>query len=308
MRCLVTGASGHIGSYLVKRLLSAGAEVLAMVRPESDLWRLTEVLDQLQILQVDLQDITQVETDILQFQPATVFHLAWQGASANKARNKTEQITTNIIHSLELFQIAQKAGCQCWIGTGSLTEYGPYSEILHERLMAQPVSAYAVAKFSLGLLLQKLCELNNIQYVWLRLTGVYGPKDNINYLIPSIILSLLEGKRPSLTPGEQQWDYLYVEDAAEGIFAAAQNEVSGIYNLSTGQTYSIKHIAETIRDMIDPSLPLGIGDIPYNRDQIMLLQGSPRRFQTKTGWKPKFSLEGGLERTVMWYKSYGAAP
>ena len=300
MRSLVTGASGHLGSYLVRRLLREGAEVFALVRPDSDLWRLADVLDRIEVIRADLSDIKRVQSSITEAKPEATFHLAWQGVTSG-FKNDARQITLNVAGSLDLFEIIRTTGCKLWVGVGSQAEYGTHNEILTEETPVRPETAYGVAKLSLGLLTQKLCELSGIRFIWLRLLATYGPKDDERHLIPSVIRRLLARERPLLTSGEQKWDYLYVADAADAIYRAAVTEdAQGIFNLSSGEAQTVRKLVEQIRNIIDPSLPLGFGEIPTLADQIMHLQADISRLREATGWTPQTSLEEGLKRTIEW--------
>ena len=302
MRCLVTGASGHLGSYLTRLLLSRGHEVIVFVRPQSDLWRISDVLSQTKLIRGDLSDIDRVTPQIMSVAPEVVFHLAWYGVTS-EYRNEPNQINHNLIGSLGLLQAAQKSGCSCWIGMGSQAEYGPYNGTLREDLPTWPVTAYGVTKLCAGLLSRQLCEMAGIRYVWLRLLATYGPKDDVHHLIPTVILKLLAREKPSLTPGEQRWDYLYVEDAAEAIYSVAlKAKAQGVFNLGSGEAHTIRSIAERIRDMIDPELPLGFNEVPYRPDQVMHLQADISRLRQVAGWSPQVSLDEGLARTVTWFR------
>jgi nucleoside-diphosphate-sugar epimerase len=120
-------------------------------------------------------------------------------------------------------------------------------------------------------------------------------------LIPSVIRRLLASERPQLTSGEQKWDYLYVEDAAEAIYQAAiTKRAEGIFNLSSGEAHTVRKLVEQIRNIINPSIPLGFGEIPSPLDQIMHLQADISKLREATGWTPQTSLEEGLRRTIEW--------
>lgn len=302
MRCLVTGASGHLGSYLVKHLVEQGAEVLALVRPQSDLWRLSDLLDPIQIIKVDLSDLSPAKDIILEKPPEVVFHLAWFGVSGND-RDDADQINLNVAGSLNLFEIIRGAGCRNWVGIGSQAEYGIVNGPLIENLPTLPVTAYGVAKLCVGLLTKKLCEISAMRFIWFRLLATYGPKDDDRHLIPTVIHKLLAGEVPALTSGEQEWDYLYVEDAAEAIYQAAVNPVAhGFFNLGSGDAHPIRDIVERIRNMIDPSLALKFGEVPCNPKAMMHLQADISHLREAVCWWPRVSLQEGLQRTVDWYR------
>lgn len=302
MRCLVTGASGHLGSYLTRLLIERGEEVAILVRPTSDLWRLEGVESQINIIRAELENIASAEDALTNFSPEVVFHLAWHGVTSEH-RNDDEQILSNTIGSLHLFQIVKKINCRCWVGLGSQAEYGPYSSLLTEDLPTRPITSYGVSKLSVGLLTQKLCELSKIRHLWIRLLATYGPKDDERHLIPSIIKKFLAREKPSLTLGEQKWDYLFVEDAAEAIYIlAVQNTLNGIFNLGYGSSVPIKEIVKYTRDLIDLNLPIGFGEIPYRDDQSMFLGTSIDKITQASHWKPKTPIKTGLKLTVDWYK------
>lgn len=300
MRSLVTGAAGHLGSYLVRRLLDEGCEVIALVREQSDLWRLSDVLGRVEVVRADLSDIKRAAPAILHTQPEAVFHLAWQGVTSD-LKNSPEQLTSNVKGSLELFEIVRAAGCKFWLGTGSQAEYGAREGILTEETSVNPQTAYGVGKLCVGMLTKKLCELANVRYVWLRLLATYGPRDDEKHLIPTVIRHLLQGEHVPLTSGKQRWDYLYVEDAAEAIFrAAVAEDARGVFNLSSGRAHTIRQIVERVCDLIDPSASLGFGELPTAPDQIKHLQADITKLQAATGWAPRTSLDEGLKRTVAW--------
>lgn len=302
MRCLVTGASGHLGAALTTRLVERGAQVSVLVRPRSDLWRLAVVLDRIDVYRADLADLSGIAAALDRFAPEVTFHLAWSGVTG-QYRNDAEQITRNVTGSLALFELVRAAGCGCWVGVGSQAEYGAHDGVLTEGTPAEPVTAYGVAKLCVGLLTRKLGDIAGMRAVWLRLLATYGPRDDERHLIPTVIRQLLAREVPALTPGMQEWDYLYIDDAVEAIYRAAVTDaVGGVYNLGSGDAHSVRDIVERIRDLIDPALPLGFGRVPYRPDQVMHLRADMARLRGATGWAPGIGLDEGLRRTVEWYR------
>jgi UDP-glucose 4-epimerase len=282
-------------------LLGKNAEVAALIRPNSQLWRIEDVLPHLQVITGDLSSMDRADTAIREFRPEVVFHLAWHGVHKN-LRNDADQLNQNLSGSIELLRLAYESGCRRWIGLGSQSEYGAHNQMLTEDHPTWPTDNYGRAKLYVCLLAQRLCENWRIDFAWLRLTASYGPMDDAHRLIPSIILSLLRGNRVALTSGEQQWDYLYVEDAIKAVWKVAMtSEAQGIFNLGSGNACSIRGIAKHVRDMIDPHLPLGFNEVPYSADRIMRLQADVSRLRA-IGWSPETDIDEGLRRTVDWFR------
>ena len=301
MRCVVTGASGHIGSHLVRRLLADGHTVAIVLRETSSRAAIEDLLPRVEIILGELESSTYA-APLIAFAPDAVFHLAWSGITAAD-RNTPAQITSNVRGTLALLEAAHTAGAQLFLSTGSQAEYGRVSGAITETCPLQPETAYGIAKAALSQLIPAFCERAGMRALWLRIFSVYGPGDATVHMLPSLIEQLLRRERPSLTAGEQQWDYLYVDDAVAAIAqAAAAPGLQGTFNVASGRAVSLRAIIETARDLIDPALPLGLGDLPYRPDQVMHLEGDITRLREATGWQPQVSLEDGLRRTIAWHQ------
>jgi nucleoside-diphosphate-sugar epimerase len=302
MRCFVSGATGFIGSHLLQRLVAADIATAILIRSASNTWRIQDLLPRVVQIEGDLKDLSAAECEIKSFAPDTIIHLGWHGVG-NRYRNDPLQIDYNIPSSSALLHLAHRIGVKTWIGLGSQAEYGPSNRQIGEETPTKPTTLYGVAKLCVCLIAQHLCSQFNMRFIWLRLFSSYGPMDEQGWLIPSIILSLLRGERPSLTEGVQRWDYLYVTDVAEAIYQVVVTpNAHGIFNLGSGQAHMVRSIAERIRDLIDPSAPLGFGEVLYRPHQIMHLQADLTRLQQATGWKPKIMLDEGLRHTVEWFR------
>ncbi len=303
-RVLVTGATGFVGSHLCRQLVQDGFNVAVLVRPGTDCRRIADILPRLTVISSDLKDLRAEAPAVKAYAPEIVFHLAWYGV-ANQFRNDPQQVPENVNGSFELLHLASESGCRLWIGLGSQAEYGVYDRIISEEMPAKPVTIYGTTKLAVCRLAQQLCSTRQMEFAWLRLFSCYGPDDNACWLIPSVISTLLRGERPALTWGTQCWDYLYVEDAAQALIQVAKSPVArGILNLASGEASQVRTIVERIQNLIDPSLPLGFGELEYRPDQIMHLQGDIRRLQESTGWSPRYALSAGLEQTINWYRQH----
>jgi UDP-glucose 4-epimerase len=306
LRILLTGATGFVGSCVLRRLLEGGHDVAVLVRPGAAFWRIEDVMDRAERIEGDLTDLPAAEPAIAGFGPESVVHLAWAGVG-NSHRNDPAQ-ADNIPVALELLHLARRVGASRWVGVGSQAEYGPREGPTREDAPTRPTTLYGVAKLCTCLLAERLCAEFGLRFAWLRLFSSYGPGDDPAWMIPYLIRRLLAGERPALTAGAQRWDYIYVTDAADAVARAAVHaDASGVYNLGTGEARPLRSIVEAIRDRIDPSLPLGFGEVPYRPDQVMHLEADVGRLRDGLGWSPRVTLDEGLTRTVAWYRNQWAA-
>ena len=302
IRCVVTGASGFLGSSLVRALVKRGHSTLAVVRPESNLWRLSEVRADVTFAYATLNDISSIEKPIADFAPDVVFHLAWSGGDSSKYVNSIDQMN-NVPGSLELVNIAGRAQAKAFVFFGSAAEYGRFSIPVSENDVEEPRNLYGATKLVTMQATRSLCAMWKMRFCGMRPFWVYGPRDSEKRMIPSLIEQLLDRKRPTLTKGDQVWDYLYVEDAMDALLRLAEcSSAEGVFNLGSGVPVVLRDVVERIRDIIDPGLEVGFGDIPYAPNQIMHLEASIDRLKGATGWEPSVGLEQGLQETINWHQ------
>jgi nucleoside-diphosphate-sugar epimerase len=303
MRILLTGATGFVGSAVLPRLVSRGHDVAILQEPGVDDWRIREHTRSVLTIEGDLAAPDRYAPAVRGFRPQAVAHLAWAGV-AGSARNDPRQLE-NVTAAAHLLGLAHDAGAKHWVGLGSQAEYGPHSARLDERTPTRPTTLYGIAKLATCLATARLCEEHGIRHAWLRLFSSYGPKDHPAWMVPYLILELLRGKRPSLTAGEQLWDYVHVVDVAEAVYATLVSpSATGVMNLGSGRAVPIRRIVEQIRDLVDPSLPLGFGEIPYRSDQVMHLEADTTRLEESTGWTCRITLADGIKETVRWYREH----
>ena len=291
-----------MGSALARELVRSGHEVAVLLRPTSQTFALSGILSQLTVIEGDLRDVQGLALALHQFAPDVTVHLAWFGV-ANSLQDDPRQISQNLAGSLDLIELSAAAGARTFVGLGSQAEYGLVDGVLTEDLPLRPLTTYGTVKTAVGLVGERLAAALSLRFVWLRLLATYGPFDDPHHLIPFVIDQYLTGRIPELTPGEQVWDYLYVDDAAHALMNVTQSQkASGVYNLASGTGQTVASIVTRIRDLVDPDLPLGLGFRPYTGNQIMHLQGDISRLTTATGWKPTTSFTTGLDQTLAWHR------
>ena len=305
MRVLLTGASGFVGSHVLARFLRAGEHTVAVVlRPGREPHRISHLLSGIEVITGDVAQPRALDESVRRFVPDVVVHSAW-AAPSTQNRNSVEH-AEHVAHAIELVKLAHAAGARHFIGLGSQAEYGPAANLATEDQPAQPTTLYGTAKLCAGLLAGKLCAALDIRFAWLRLFAAYGPGEDAGWLIPAMCHAFMNGQRPATTPGEQVWDYLYVEDAAEAVHRVAiLPSATGVFNLGSGHGHTVREVIERVRDLVAPLATIGFGERAYAPDQVMHMQANIDRLRQTTGWQPKIDLATGLRRTVDWFRQPG---
>ena len=253
MRYFVTGATGFVGSHLVRHLVESGDAVAVLLRPGSDTWRFADVLEWVEPIGGRLSDTAALSGPLADFKPDVVYHLGWSG-SGPEGRDDPHQLKENVADAVALVELAANAGASTLVGMGSQAEFGPIDAVLDESTPSRPISNYGEAKLVAGRLTADLCAARSVSHVWLRLLTSYGPADHPAYLIPHVILSLLQRRKPALTTGNQPGDFLHVRDAADAIRASGLKEAcAGTFVLASGDHRPIREVARTKQRTTCPS-------------------------------------------------------
>lgn len=303
MKLFVTGAAGFVGSAVVRRALDQGHEVVAMVRPGGNPDRLGSAAGRLHVAEADIRDADALQACLMQCRPDAVIHVAWSGVSG-AARFDRLQLNDNVASACALMDAAIAAGVSKFVGIGSQGEYGLLDGRVSETRLPEPTTLYGASKVAVLHLTRQLAAQAGMSFAWLRLFSTYGPDDNPRWLIPTLIDQMLDGTRPKTTLGTQKWDYLFIDDTADGILAAAiAPDAQGVFNLGSGEAVPVRTVVETIRDLAAPELELVFGEIPFRPDQVWHMEADIGRLTQATGWHPKVDLREGLARTVAWRRN-----
>ena len=300
-KAVITGATSMLGLALVQECVANEVEVIAIVRrnssnlsrlPESELIRLVECnMDEMDALEVQ------------EWMRADVFyHFAWDYTYRAKRDNADCQ-EWNIRCTLDSVRLAGRMGCKKYIGAGSQAEYGRVSDTISPETPVNPDIAYGIAKYAAGRLTALSCRDLEMEHIWTRIFSVYGPYDNDGTMISYAVKALLNGEKPSFTKSEQQWDYLYAKDAARAFFLLGQQgKDKKTYCIGSGKMHKLSDYIYKIRDNIDPSLPVGIGEKEYAVNQVMHLCADITSLTEDTGFAPIYSFEEGIQETISWYR------
>ncbi len=297
MKVFVTGASGFIGSYLVKELVESDHQLLCLKRNTSDLFRLGDFTEK--VTWVDTTD--DWNRNFMEFQPEAVFNLAWDGVSSADRVIWAMQVH-NIELQQELLDLSLECGVKKFIGIGSQSEYGDFEGAVDEQFPINPKTAYAAAKVASLDLLKCFCEINHIEWFWFRLFPLYGPYESDRWLIPSLIKTMCTSDSMDLTPGEQRLPYLYVGECAKAIASALMaDDKSGVYNVCADNPQPLKDLVTMIKNKVNPDFKLNFGALNYRFGQSMYMGSNSEKLATELYTIDTSCFEKRINETINYF-------
>ena len=311
---LVTGASGLIGSWLVKRLMASGAEVVCLVRdwvPQSELVR-ANLFDQVKIVRGDVREQELIERTLGEYEIDTVIHLAAQTIVGIANRNPVSTFDTNIRGTWSLLESCRRSPMVKQIVIASSDKaYGEHDNLPYdENAPLVGRHPYDVSKSCADLIAQTYAKTYELPVAVTRCGNFYGGGDlNWNRLVPGTIRSVLRGQRPIIrSDGTYVRDYFYAEDGAAANMVLAEHlarrpELRGeAFNFSNEIQVTVLELVERLLCLMKSDLKPDVRNEATNEITHQYLSAEKAREQL--GWKPLFSLDEGLHRTVDWYKEF----
>ena len=309
---LVTGATGLVGSWLVKRLLDAGADVVCLVRdwvPQSEVVR-SRVIERTKVARGDVRDQDLLEQVLGEYEIATVIHLAAQTIVTVANRNPGSTFDTNIRGTWSLLEACRRSPCVREIVIASSDKaYGDQKVLPYgEDTPLQGRHPYDVSKSCADLIASAYAISYGTPVAITRCGNFYGGGDlNWNRIVPGTVRSILRNERPVIrSNGSLVRDYFYVEDGAAAYMLLA--EKLGEDRSLRGQAFNFSNeLRLTVRALVDRILSLmGSKLEPDVRNEatneILEQVLSAKKAREGLGWAPTFTLDEGLTRTIRWYR------
>ena len=293
---IVTGATGAVGSAVVRQALSGDICVTCIVHKGSR--RLSNLPNdsRVKIVECNLDDYHSL---MIEGSYDAFIHLSWE-KTFGASRDDAEVQARNIQYTLDACALAVRCGCKVFVGAGSQAEYGVQAVDLTPELPVQPASGYGIAKYAAGKLSAMMCRNLGIRQNWVRILSVYGPNDGENTLISYVIKEVKAGRSPELTKCEQMWDYLYADDAGSAILAIAENGKNGkAYPLGSGNGRRLSDYITDIIQIVNPTVKAEFGAKDYYPHQPMHLVADISELTKDTGWRPSILFKDGIIKLAL---------
>ncbi len=311
---LVTGGTGLLGSWLIKQLLEARASVVCLVRdwvPQSELVRGGSI-EQVTVVRGDIIDRNLLERTLGEYEVEIVFHLAAQTIVGIANRNPVSTFSANIEGTWNVLEACRRSPrVNSIVVASSDKAYGDQEHLPYDESMPlQGRHPYDVSKSCADLISQSYAETYGLPVAITRCGNFYGGGDlNWNRVVPGTIRSVIREERPLVrSDGKFVRDYFYIEDGAAAYMLLAEQLASNpalrgqAFNFSNESQISVLDIVDLILQKMNSTLRPEVLNQASNEIRHQFL--SAERARTVLNWKPRFTLESGLDRTLAWYREF----
>ncbi|ACL22191.1 NAD-dependent epimerase/dehydratase [Desulfitobacterium hafniense DCB-2] len=291
-KVLVTGATGFIGSNLVKRLLKNNLEVHVVTRDRSHVEQSAISDSPVVIHQHDGTTAGMIE--IFQAaQPEVVFHLAAKFVAEHESQDINELMDSNLLFGVQLLEAMAVTGVQQLVNTGTAWQH-------FEQEAYNPVNLYAATKQAFETLAAYYVRTGLLKMITLKLIDTYGPNDPRTKIFTLFKRISLSGERLNMSPGEQRLGLVYIDDVVDAFLIAGQyvEDLTDCemlsYTVAPERLYSLREVAALYETISGKRMNIGWGERPYRSREVM----EPYVGPTLPDWEAKVSLAEGIRKCL----------
>ncbi len=305
---LVTGGAGFIGSNIVRTLVKSGNEVRVLDDFSTGKRENLSGLEQVEVVEGSLLERKKLEEAL-----GGVRYVLHQAAIPSVPRSVADPLSSNeanVTGTLQLLEAARNKGVERVVYAASSSAYGD-TEVLpkQESMPADPLSPYAVNKYTGELYAKVFADVYGLSTVSLRYFNIFGPfqdpASEYAAVIPKFILKLLEKEAPVIYgDGEQSRDFTYIDNAvAANLLACKSNQVGKgeVINVACGERYSLNELVAALNDIFGTAIDPAYSD-PRPGD-VKHSQADIARAKKLLGYEVKVGFKEGLRLTAEWFKA-----
>lgn len=302
LKVLVTGSTGFLGSNLTNYFLTKGYEVHALIRKDSNLWRIRNIKD-VNFHISDLLDTENLSSTVKNIKPDVVIHTA----GTIKGFSETDQkgvVASNFETTLNLINACIDLDYLSFINTGSAYEYGNKKGNISENEKTEPVNLYGITKMASTVYSSLIAKKYNKSITTLRIFTPYGYYDLMHRLIPNTIYKFLKGDQINIVNPYSKRDFIFVDDLCRAYEAivkkSAEIEYGSVLNLGSGKCQTVQETIQIISNIMNKEYKVENTQLGDDKS-IQELCSDNTEFIRKTGWKNETNLTEGLKKTINWF-------
>lgn len=302
-KILVTGGAGFIGSHVSDAFLQRGYKVIIVDKVLTE--NIKNISRNVSFYNVDLNDAQPIKEIIKQEKPDVISHHASGLVDVNESIVNPQKSFQDIILTSNLFEAAKNSTVKQIIFSSSANVYDRKSTLpVNEFAPVSPISPYGVAKLAIEAYCSYLEQTWGMKFTIFRYFNVYGPRQRLTKqagIIPILINATLENRDVIIYgTGEQSRDFTYVKDVAYANVLASEKNISGIFNMGTGEELSINELIRLIEEILNKKVKR---KYESNFDQIDRSLADNSKIKKNLQWYPQTSIRDGLKETISYYKN-----
>lgn len=300
-KVIVTGANGFVGSAVCCELSKRGIEIIAVVKDE--MANLAAIMDLpgVRLVYCELSQYCSLPDKIPDRDVDALFHFAWLGNAGSSRGNDRVQLS-NVQATCDLVRACGALGCNRFVFASSIMGYEVMAQ-MEKNLIPSINTLYSTAKLTADYMAAAIAASLGITYIRAVISNIYGPGETSPRLINSSLRKLIRGEHCSFSSGEQQYDFIYIADAALALIALGEKGFGNkMYYIGSLNPQPLKAFLLEMRDQVDPSIPIGLGELPSDTLSCPYDKLDLEAVKRDTGVVPQTSFAEGIKKTLDWIK------
>ena len=303
MKAIVTGASGFVGSALVKELVKNNIEVLCIdLKIDSNRIPDSNLVTK---LEMSIENIDELENVVKKNEYDLFYHLAW-GGSAGPLRMDEIVQTKNALWTVNCLRVASSIGCKKFIVAGSIMEFEVNAVMYNQGSRPGMPYIYGVGKVLAHELCKPIANDLGIDLVWAYITNTYGVGENSPRFINTTLRKIINNERLEFTAGTQNYDFIYIDDVANAFYLLGlKGKTNKNYIIGSGNAKPLREFIIEMTNKNSPNNPPCFGDVPFTGVNLPLDVYDTTPIEEDCGFKSTISFAEGTKLTLNWLKKLG---